>query len=365
MTGLLHCADLHLAADEKEYGFAVLREILEIAQDCNAVLFCGDLFDSYADLQKLQGEVVSLVEQILDSDCRVLFLPGNHERLRATKGAGLETLAWGKIELLAQEPFSYVDLADGDILAIPHQSSYSDYPTWVIPAKSGAWRIVMAHAAVAGMHYLGPDEEESGSVIDADLFSHCGADYAAMGHIHKATVESKAQTKIVFPGSARVWRKHETGPRQVIKLEIQNGNIAHKEMQLKSAGQFRSIPATVETDGSIHLPDSMDFDPNDWLHFELYGITEEIQAMHDSQQAISQDLQARRVSFDEANVQEMKNLRQNAFARKFETVWRQKMQECQLDTGNDSQQYEERREVLLRARQLALQSIYSLSQDRS
>ena len=322
MTGLLHCADLHLAADEKEYGFAVLREILEIAQDCNAVLFCGDLFDSYADLQKLQGEVVSLVEQILDSDCRVLFLPGNHERLRATKGAGLETLAWGKIELLAQEPFSYVDLADGDILAIPHQSSYSDYPTWVIPAKSGAWRIVMAHAAVAGMHYLGPDEEESGSVIDADLFSHCGADYAAMGHIHKA-------------------------------------------IPLISAGQFRSIPATVETDGSIHLPDSMDFDPNDWLHFELYGITEEIQAMHDSQQAILQDLQARRVSFDEANVQEMKNLRQNAFARKFETVWRQKMQECQLDTGNDSQQYEERREVLLRARQLALQSIYSLSQDRS
>lgn len=58
---LLQVSDLHLSQsskDEKNYSLAVLGEIFETAEQtkCDRILFCGDLFNTFPDLEALRSE---------------------------------------------------------------------------------------------------------------------------------------------------------------------------------------------------------------------------------------------------------------------------------------------------------------------
>jgi DNA repair exonuclease SbcCD nuclease subunit len=56
MKTLIHCADLHLAADEQDYSFKVLAELLQLTKKKAAdfLLFAGDVFNSYQDADRLR-----------------------------------------------------------------------------------------------------------------------------------------------------------------------------------------------------------------------------------------------------------------------------------------------------------------------
>ncbi|MFW5800397.1 MAG: metallophosphoesterase family protein [Spirochaeta sp.] len=386
MPTLLHCADLHLSRDEQEYGESVLREILTHARDCDALLLCGDTFDSFADLEALQPRFVELTAEILGADtaageaghgaarrdesgepnggspCRVLLLPGNHEYLRAPKGVapGHESpfarRSWGRIEVLDAWPFGHTRLQDGDIISIPHSDGYSSYPEWEIPERSGSWRIVMAHAAVIGLHYLGPAEEPDGGAMDPDIFRHCRADYAAMGHIHRAAAGSFGTARVAFPGSARVWRKHETGPRQVLRLQTGNSGVSAERIVLQSAGEFRTITAAVELDGSCTLPrPDTDITGNDWVHIQLSGVVENDKVIDDQLPGLTRQFKARTVSTDRSEVLVLRGIRENAFVQRFEERWRQRAKDAGAEEA----------ELLLRARAAGLREIYSLLQEQT
>src|SRR3954471_17608578 len=96
MPRILHAADLHLSDAEREYGLAVFAELIETArrERVDYLLFCGDLFNSFADAEKLRGDF----RRILGSPpFEFLYLPGNHEELHrgGSGGGGLERLDLG------------------------------------------------------------------------------------------------------------------------------------------------------------------------------------------------------------------------------------------------------------------------------
>ena len=97
--------------------------------------------------------------------------------------------------------------------------------------------------------------------LTPDLFQRAGADYAALGHIHSARTirlrstspDAPVQTSALvlsYPGSARVCRRGETGPRSANMIEV-GENIRETQLVLKSAGQYREILLDVGLDGAI------------------------------------------------------------------------------------------------------------------
>ena len=99
MIKMIQCADLHLTSgEERGYSLSVLDEVLTITEQERAeyLLICGDLFDSFDDAVNLRAEFRSRIEAI-NSLCRIIFLPGNHEDLgkgnRSSRGLYLNRLS--------------------------------------------------------------------------------------------------------------------------------------------------------------------------------------------------------------------------------------------------------------------------------
>lgn len=293
MLRILHAADLHLSETEKEYSLGVLAELLDLArrEEADFLIFCGDLFDTFGDADRLRSDFRRSVGR---PGFEFLFLPGNHEALR--RGGGeLGRLDLGAVTVLDAAPFSLLrrerrGLAV-EFLAVPHQDHYAGYGNWPVPPKAAPWRIAMAHGVVAGMAYRGPDAEGGGAALDPDLFGRFQADYAALGHIHgrRHQHHSPGGFAMAYPGSARVWRKNESGPRGANLLELPypaGPSVSPSSLPrlpdpafrpLAAAGEYRhyAIPLTLDGD----MPDidrlAAAWGPRDFIELEFSGLVED------------------------------------------------------------------------------------------
>lgn len=292
MLRILHAADLHLSESERAYGLGVFAELLETArrERVDFLLFCGDLFDTFPDAEALRPEVRRLLLAAGAGGFEFLFLPGNHEALR--RGAGdLARLDFAPATVLDQGPFSLLRREkDGmalEFLAIPHGEDYASYGHWQVPPKSTPWRIALAHGIVAGMAYRGPDAEGGAAALDPDLFARFGADYAALGHIHGRRHQSLAGVTLAYPGSTRVWRRGESGPRGANLLTLPYDGTRGARLPdpaflpLASAGEYRHYALPLSLDGAPPDLDRLaaDFGPKDHVEIEFTGLVEDENAV--------------------------------------------------------------------------------------
>ncbi len=331
MTRILHCADVHLSVQEKAYSLSVLSEIAGLATEKKAdlLLFAGDTFDSFGDAEALRGDFRSRIDPIADT-VAVLLLPGNHEDLQ--RGARkLGSFEFGKARLLDEEPFGILEFPEMDLVSIPHRKSYADYREWDLPPKHRRFRIITAHCVVSGMGVPFDEGEEMVSVIDPDLFQRAGADYAALGHIHSArTIRLKATAPdspirtsalvLSYPGSARVWRKGETGPRSVSLIEV-GDDIRASPLVLKSAGQCREILLDVGLDGAIPDIDSLSraWNPPDRVEIAFSGIVEDENTFKSAADRLANNLRprVRTVDIIRDGVSVLEGISSEPIARKF------------------------------------------------
>jgi DNA repair protein SbcD/Mre11 len=331
VTRILHCADLHLSVQEKVYSLSVLSEIAGLATEkkVNLLLFAGDTFDSFVDAEALRADFKQRIDPIGNS-VTVLVLPGNHEDLQ--RGARrLGSFEFGKARLLDEEPFGILEFPDMDLISIPHRKSYADYREWAMPARRRRFRIITAHCIVSGLGIPFDEGEEMVSVIDPDLFHRAGADYAALGHIHSARAiriestspDAQARTRTLilsYPGSARVCRKGETGPRCASLIEV-GEEIRATSLVLKSAGQYREIVLDVGLDGAIpdieHL--SHEWDPSDRIDISISGIVEDENAFKGAADKLADALrpQLRAVNVIRDGVSVLEGISSEPIARKF------------------------------------------------
>ncbi|MDR1894937.1 MAG: metallophosphoesterase [Spirochaetales bacterium] len=274
----LACADLHCSKSEEAYSLSVLEEIAAICREekTDGLLLGGDIFDSFQDAENMRNLFVGLLEK-LPENCRVYYIPGNHEELRAA--GTLEKFDFGRARLLAAKPYSLESLDVGlELAAIPFQKNYSAYRSWKVPPKGNKKRIVLAHGTVPGIRGYFQEEENPPGVLDEDLFACLEADLAVVGHIHAGYKKQSGDCLIISPGSARVWREGETGSRRAFLID--SGALGRPgEIILASAGQYRIIGVEAFPDCSLGFPEELEtgkgLSPPDWLCLKVSGAVED------------------------------------------------------------------------------------------
>ena len=143
----LHCADLHLSQKEKEYSLSVLEEIVHIAaKEHSTLVFAGDTFDSFEDLEILRSE---FRKQIGSLKTEILFIPGNHERLKIGKRS-IKNLDLGNLVCADTSPQVHT-VEDTEFLLIPFMDNYNAYREWDLPEKTKACRVAVIHGSVSSM----------------------------------------------------------------------------------------------------------------------------------------------------------------------------------------------------------------------
>lgn len=307
MPTLLHTADIHIEDSKREstYSLTVFTEIMQLAADrqVDAVLIAGDLFDNHRAASEFREEVRNITAQFSGP---ILYLPGNHEELNCPdSNEPLKGLDLSPIKVLNGSPYELftLDFPSGsvEILAIKHYQHYPPPVHYQIPKKKH-FRIAMAHGIVAGMAYTGPDEEGNSGILDPELFMQNEVDYAALGHIHAARQEIKGSTNFVYPGSARVWRTGESGPRAVCIFDTDSGTI--EKAPLKSAGIFHKVsinpdlnpqPEEIsnELESQIRELKREDDLKNDYILIEFEGLIEDETVISEAERKITSQLKNR------------------------------------------------------------------------
>jgi hypothetical protein len=131
------------------------------------------------------------------------------------------------------------------------------------------------------MSYRGPDAEGGGSALDPDLFARFQADYAALGHIHGRRHQVSGSSLLAYPGSCRVWRKHESGPRGAYLLDLPAaGGVRPGEpafLPLVSAGEYRHyvLPLSLEGEPPDLDREAASWGPKDRVELEFTGLVED------------------------------------------------------------------------------------------
>lgn len=339
---ILHCSDLHLSAGEKDYSFNVLKEITDAAQNTDFLVLCGDTFDTYADAETLRSDFRKLISGL---ECTVILLPGNHENLKSNNRK-LKPLDFGNIIIAEEKPFGFHIFNNLEILTIPHNINYRNYTEWKVPEKTKDFRICMAHGTVSGITYSGPDEE-GGAVIDIDLFRRFNSDYAALGHIHTPITDQN--NNIYYPGSARIWRKGETGQRFYNIVEIDK-KLKVKQIPLISSGQYREYGLLLSLEGDA--PDISGIDSvwseYDWIVINFTGIVEDEKTVSELDKTLTKKYSGivRKFEINRENVSVLEGISSQVIAKKFLEAWGKK-------------EHETKREIWLKSREIALNKIKS------
>ena len=356
MSSIIHLADLHLSRSEQEYSLAVFDEVLELCRRTEArmLLIAGDLFDTYPDAVALAPEVAARCEK-LPAECEIVAIPGNHEALRSD-GASIDGESLGRITWVDTTPFSCVSRPEIglEIIAVPFQPDYAEYVSWEFPPPDGAVRIALMHGTLSGMWFSGLDEsEDETAAIDADLFRRCGASYAALGHIHTARTEQLDGCYACYPGSARVWRRGETGARTAQLLDLSGGVIRPREaVTLETAGRYHELelPVGIDPDRAIEDLDPSLFGSADYLEISLTGLVESQDESARLSKSLRQRLQSRvrRLEINTEQLEPLSGFGSLPLARRFLDHWHERRRRASS---------EEEVRILLEARRIALGKI--------
>lgn len=372
---LIHCADLHLATKEKDYSLAVFSEIIEIAnrESADYLLMAGDIFDSFPEIEKLKTDFQMLIRRLSDS-CEPFLLAGNHEDLNRKDGR-IASFDLGipsdniidKIDKI-DAPYRLIERPGLEILAIPHQQDYSGYIDWKVPEKRAKFRVALAHAANENLAFIGLlDEENKAGVIDSDVFQRFGVDYAALGHIHRADKKIVGGVQMAYSGSARVWRKDETGPRVVNMVKLSD-TVELKPIPIKSAGQFKRFVVNLnlngepETDLSTLKSESdqstlEQVEPQDWVWLELLGLVEDELKVETLKESFRRDIEnrVRRLNIEDDDVESCAGISGLDIVKKFLEIWEARQP---AELGDE-------RDVWRRAREIGLKAIKEHLEARS
>ncbi|TGK95648.1 DNA repair exonuclease [Leptospira brenneri] len=327
---LLQVSDLHLSKnspEERAYSLSVLREILQTAEStkCDRILFCGDLFNTFPDLESLRSD---FLKEVSTYSGIIYFLPGNHEILEKKGNHNrYADYDWStKVKVLDQTPYFLFEDNGIEFLSIPHQENYSELLLSPPPNKQTKLRIGLAHGTVSGMSFTGlsEEEEEGGSYLDPHLIQNLGLDYLAIGHLHRARMGNLGNCNVSYAGSSRVWRKGESGPRGGILIHVDGSNVRTESVYWKSAGEYREILVSLDTEGKpeekieTYLSGTS---PEDWIVFRFLGYVDSMVEKQKFQEEVLRDWKSkfRILEFDpdESQITVIQHLSENEFVKQF------------------------------------------------
>jgi DNA repair protein SbcD/Mre11 len=223
MPRLLHLADVHLgarhhdmgtaAAAQRERQMAAFRRAVDLAlaEKVDALLICGDLFDSNFQPRRTVESVAAELRRLTDARIRVVVIPGTHDAydqgsvyrvfdLAAMAGVGADD---DRLVVLTPErpavTYPELDLTvHGRVFATkraPNSPLAGFTPT--TGATPTRWQVGMIHGSMA---VPGKVEQDDVLFTQAEV-ADSGLDYLALGHWHSFSEGRAGSTTWAYAGA--------------------------------------------------------------------------------------------------------------------------------------------------------------------
>lgn len=311
MPRLLHLADVHLGARHADMGAVAVRQrerqlaafsraIDEgLAQQVDAALICGDLFDSNAQPRRSVEIAVNELKRLTGAGVRVLIIPGTHDVYdsrsiyRAFDLAAMAGLPRGSDLLTVLTPeHPEVVIRDIDLIVYGRVFATKRAPHSPLEGFSAraddraAWKVGMIHGS---RQLPGKVDRDDVLFTDAEVAAS-GLHYLALGHWHSFSSGHAGTTTWAYAGApepvavdqdgagnACIVHLEETGGHRVARVErVQVGRTVFRDESV-DASAIESQDALVAQlmelrDGDLILRVSIDGIAADSLEIDAEGI---------------------------------------------------------------------------------------------
>ncbi len=233
MPKFLHTADIHLdspfSAHFDAKGAALRRseilrcvsDMIDKAKDLDLLLIAGDLFDGGS----VSPDTVAFLRRKFAEipDTKVFIVAGNHDPY--TQGSVYARENFGSNVHVFGTEVECVELPGikARVWGVSFDGAYQEKRMYVprIEKRDGVTDIILLHGdlvAVGGESQYNP--------IDKEFIKNCGADYLALGHIHKRTeAECIGNTYYAYPGPPEGRGFDECGDMGCYIVNIEDGVV--------------------------------------------------------------------------------------------------------------------------------------------
>ncbi|WP_160135199.1 DNA repair exonuclease [Halococcus salsus] len=264
MTTILHVSDTHLG--KRQYGSDLRRadfanafeQTIDIARGTHpahdndpvdAVIHTGDLFDQRTPPLPEVRNCIRTLRGLVDADIPFYGIVGNHERKMDDQWLDLiaET---GTAERLNRSPTMVEDVALYGIDSVTK-------PAWEtagfeLEDADGAYRLLCMHQLLAPpVPEIMADHPSTEAIEKATT----EIDALALGDYHEAEEAVVDGVDVWYPGSTERCSAGEEAARSVCLLEIENGELTRRALELDTR-EFRRLTIEFgEGDGYSHAAD--------------------------------------------------------------------------------------------------------------
>lgn len=218
---IVHTADLHLgslfsstpevANERKGEQIDTLKQILDMctARNADALLIAGDMFDSMKVERRLLDDIKEMISHY---NVRVFITPGNHDPATPDSCYNEE---WPQNVHIFRGGMEKVDIPEkntcvwgaGFTKSICEETLLKDF----IPISSRI-NVLVLHGELTRSQF----SDSRYNPIFEDALKNCGADYVALGHIHKYEHYEHNDFLYCYPGTPAGRGFDETGEKGVL-----------------------------------------------------------------------------------------------------------------------------------------------------
>lgn len=260
----MHMADVHLGARHHDLGpaataqrerqMAAFKRAVDtaLAEKVDAVLICGDLFDSNSQPRRMVETAAAELRRLADRHVRVVIIPGTHDcydmgsvyrAFDMAALAGVDPASDLLVVLTDERPsVTYADLdmtVHGRVFATKRapQSPLAGF----FAARGTRWQVGMIHGSLAV-----PGKVEQDDVLFTEQeVAASGLDYLALGHWHSFGQGRFGSTTWAYAGAPEPVAVDQDGAGSVVVVDL---DPAVEQPRLKEVrvGQTRHVRLDID-----------------------------------------------------------------------------------------------------------------------
>lgn len=271
MPLLLHLSDVHLgarhddlgdaAAKQRERQLAAFVRAIDVGLDKNvdAVLICGDLFDSNAQPRRSVERAVAELKRLTHKGIRVVIIPGTHDvydsrsiyrSFDLAQMAGLPRGSDLLTVLTPDEPELLIK--DLDLLLYGRVFATKRAPRSPLAGLDvgsdarAAWKVGMIH----GSRQIPGRVDRDDVLFTDDEIAASELDYLALGHWHSFSQGREGSTTWAYPGAPEPVAVDQDGAGSVCLVRLEDGIAGTSSVRVDRVAVGRTVFRTEEVDAA-------------------------------------------------------------------------------------------------------------------
>ena len=271
MPLLLHLADVHLGARHADMGTAAVAQrerqmaafvrAIDVAlrEHVDAMLICGDLFDSNAQPRRSVERAAAELRRLTDVGIRVVIIPGTHDAYdshslyRTFDLARLAGLPPGSDLLVVLTP-ERPELVVADLGLIVYGRVFATKRAPRSPLEGfdvraddrATWKVGMIH----GSRFIAGRVERDDVLFRDEEVAASGLDYLALGHWHSFSSGRAGETTWAYAGAPEPVAVDQDGAGDVCLVRLEDGIGGRSSVHLERVRVGRTTFRSIEFDAA-------------------------------------------------------------------------------------------------------------------